>query len=254
MKSTNERYQMNEEKKHISCKTVICYILLLLSIPAYSQEWKEDLLAMNKAYINAKSFQMNVRVKSFATINDVHPLLDYKGKVASSNGNYFTDMMGRTTISNKQCLVVVDTKQKMILYKKNKGDSKPQSGFSIAQLDSAFILMDKNVKVSYLVNTTIEKKIQLVYKNNAIDKIELSIDPSKNTITQLVYYYNTNKPEYTNSAAKVIVVYTDVELNKIIDDSYFSVNKFISVKKDKIIPLKNYANYQVINQDEAQTP
>lgn len=235
-------------------KTLICCILLLNAVSAFAQDWKEDLLLMNKAYINAKSFQMNVEVKSFATINDVQPLLDYKGKVASSNGNYYTAMMGRTTIYNKQCVLVVDSKQKMILYKKNKSDVKPQGGFAMANLDSALIVMGKNVKVTYLQNNIAEKRIQIIYKNNSIDKLELSINPLNNTIVQLIYYYNTTKPEFNNSVYKVIVDYTNMELNKTIADSYFSENKFISVKKDKIIPLNNYAKYQVVNQDQTQTP
>ncbi len=220
----------------------------------YSQEWKEDLLAMNKAYISAKSFQMNIEIKSFTTAADTKPLFDYKGRAVSSEGNYYTSIMGRTTIFNKRSVLLVDDKQKIILYKKNKKDAKAQNGFSIAKLDSAMVLAGKNVQVKYLLNSAEEKRIQIAYKNSLIDKLELAINPDNNTIVQVVYYYNTENPEFNNSAAKVTVDYSDIVLNKPIADSYFSENKFITIKKNKITPLNNYAKYQVVDQDQTQTP
>lgn len=244
---------MKIEQK-ITGKALICFMLLLCIVPAYSQDWKEDLLKMNQAYLNAKSFQMDVEVKSYATLNDAKPLIDYKGKVASSIGNYYSSFMNRITLYNTRCVLVVDNNQKMILYKKSKGDIKRQSGFSIANLDSTLIVMGKNVKISYLQNTTAEKRMQLIYKNNALAKLELSINPVDNTIIQLIYYYDTKNPAFNNSAAKVIIDYSNVELNKAISDSHFSENKFIAIKKDKIIPLNIYSNYQLVNQDQTQTP
>ena len=161
-------------------------------------------------------------------------------------------MIGRITLQNKRCVLVVDNPQKMILYRKNNTENVNSSkgGFSLANLDSAMILMGKNVKVEYLVNTKQEKRIQLNYKEGKISKIEISINPIDNTIMELVYYYNTTA-DYSNSVAKVIIKYSNVELNKTISESMFSENNFISVKKDKIVALKEYQKYQVVNQSEA---
>lgn len=232
-------------------KLFICLMSLLTIFSSTAQDWKKDLLAMNKAYLDASSFSMNVQVQSYNLVSDITPQLNYKGKVASSKNNYYTSIMGKTSLYTQQCALLVDSKQKIILYQKNDGSRIPQGGFSIAQLDSAFILMGKNMSVKYLVNTASEKRLQLSYKDNMLSKVELSINPETNTITQLVYYYNTKHPAAGNSAEKVVVSYTGVELNKNIDNSLFSEKKYVTVKKNKVVPAQAYASYKLINPEES---
>ncbi|MCW3071739.1 MAG: hypothetical protein JWO44_1629 [Bacteroidetes bacterium] len=227
-------------------------ILLLMSAAMLSQNWKKDLLEMNKAYMNAKSFSMKVDVNSYAGLNDKKAFFRSAGEVVSSGSNYYTSMMGRITILNERCMLVVDHGQKMIVYKKNNPASAPRNGFTIASLDSSMVMMEKNVKVKYLQDNAKEKRIELTYKSGEIARMEIVLDPVTCLMREVVFYYNTSK-DYGNSLAKVVVTYTDTELDREVPDSFFSENNFLVSRKNEMLPLKKYEKYEVVNQSHSKS-
>ena len=232
------------------------WLLFLFFFQLYSihaQDWKADLLAMNKVYMESRSFKMNIVVKTFENKNDKSPVATYAGSVISANNNYYTVMMRKTTIYNKRCAIVIDDAQKIILYKKNKAQTPPQNFFSISNIDSAMIFFGKNVEIAYLVNNEKEKRIEIKYKSNTIEKMEISIDATNNTLKQIVYYYSSQPQMGSQSVEKVLVDYVNTQINKTISDEIFSESKYIKIKKDEVTPSDLYKKYEVINESAAQT-
>lgn len=237
----------------MNIKKIVSSFLIFSScaIPLIAQDWKADLLAMNKAYLDAKSFQMNIEVTSYANKNDATPILTANGKVFNANGSSYSEMVGKTTLLNQKCMLVVDNKQKMIIYKKvNKKESSVANGFSLAQIDSAVLFFGKNVYVNYISNTPKEKRLLIKYKNGNIDKIEMTINPVNNTLTEMIYYYNMQAPGYSQSVEKTVIRFMNIQLNNSIPESLFSESKYVIIKKSKVTASANYAKYKIINQDE----
>lgn len=236
---------MLNSKMKVILNTLLLFVIFSTDLSAQG-DWKKDIAEMNKTYMSASSYRMNIEVMSFAKKNDVKPFVIYKGEVAYSGTSFYSQMAGRVTIQNKKCFLVVDKKQKVILYRKNKKEQKIKNDvFSIANLDSALIYMEKSVTVKYLLNTAAEKRIIIEYKGGEIEKIEMVIDPKNNTLAELIYYYRNSE-----NAQMVKIRYSDLNINGTISGSYFSEAAYVTVKNNKVIATSKYQNFEVMDQSE----
>lgn len=236
--------------KKISSVTIFCSLWVL----TYGQDWKEDLLAMNRTYLTSNSFQMDIVVKSYVRESDTEPLMKASGKVASADGKSCSEMMGKVTLMNRKCILLVDNKQHIMLYKGIDSLSyKPMNGFSLANLDSMVMLFGANVEATYLINNNVEKRMSFQYREGNMTRMELAINPGNNTLTELTYYYNTKLSGNVSSVEKVIIEFNDIQLNRAINDSYFSETRFVDIRAGKVEPVSKYGDYQIVNQDETQT-
>lgn len=230
--------------------TIFCSLWLLTN----GQDWKEDLQAMNRTYLTANSFQMGIVVKSYVREDDTEPLMTASGKVASADGKSCSEMLGKVTLMNKKCILLVDNKQHIMLYKGIDSLSyKPMNGFSLANLDSMVMLFGTNVEATYLINSNIEKRMSFQFREGNMSRMELAINPSNNTLTTITYYYNTKLPGNVSSVEKVIIEFNNIQLNEAINDSYFSETRFVDIRAGKVMPVSKYSDYQIVNQDETLT-
>lgn len=242
---------MNKKIKYL---IALLGIFFGLSNISCAQDWKTDLLAMNKTYLNAQSFSMDVLVESYQNASDTKPVISYKGKVAKKNENYFTFMTGKTTIINKRCVLVIDDGQKMILYKENNSAKNEASNFfTLVNLDSAMILMTKETDVTYSAISPIESSIQITYKGNSGSKQEIIINKVTNTLSRITYY-SQNMDGNVKTSTKVVVKYSTIKLNESIPDDFFSEKKYITKKLGAISLSKNYSNYQLVNESQNIRP
>ena len=103
---------------------------------------------------------------------------------------------------------------------------------------------------TYLVNTSTEKKIQLILKSGEYSKIEVTINPIKNSLTQIVFY-RSSKNASEISAEKIVVNYTEVKINNDIPSSLFSEKKFVKKNGDKLELTSAYKNYRLIDENKS---
>lgn len=234
--------------KKIEYLITLIGLFISLSDICYAQDWKTDLLAMNKTYLNAQSFSMDVLVESYQNASDTKPVISYKGKVAKKDENYFTFMTGKTTVINKRCVLVIDDGQKMVLYKENNSTkNKGSDFFTLANLDSAMILMTKETDVTYSAISPIESSIQIAYKGNSGSKQEIIINKATNTLSRIIYY-SQNMDGNVKTSTKVVVKYSNIKLDESIPDDFFSEKKYITKKLGLISLSRNYSNYQLVNE------
>jgi hypothetical protein len=225
---------------------ILIFLLSFSFLTLFSQQEKDELKKMHAVYTSAGTFSMEINMNLFTTLSDVQPKQTANGKVYKNKDEYYSEMLGRITLVNNHCCLLIDKTQKLMIYSE---PSKGKTDKSLAEdspvPDSSIF---KNAKLHFLSQTSQLHVIELKYDHDAMyDKIEISIDPTTNYLTKVVYYYAKIKgkaPAY----AKTEINYTNIKLGEQIDNTVFSEKKFISVSKDKITPLSIYGSYEVIDQ------
>lgn len=237
---------MNFKKHYFS----IIFLVSACISNVYSQDWKADIRELNKTYLEAKSFSMDIIVETYENASDIKPVASYAGQVAKKEESYFTSMIGKITILNRHCILVVDNRQKIIVYKQNNNkNSQPSNFFTITNLDSALFLMTKDVDVKYLVNSTTEKCIQVTDKAMGGSKMEIWITPLKNTLNKIIYY-TENTEGNTKVMKKVVVKYNNMKVNNSIPDEVFSEKKYIKKNISGISLTSDFSKYELVNESE----
>lgn len=224
-------------------------IILLLLVAGLSsdlcaQNEKETLRAMYATYSSLSSLQMNVNVQLFAKSSDITPMQQSSGKVYKDGLNYFSEMMGRATLINKNCALIVDNSNRIIMYSEPEGKAKDQKTDDILP-DS--VLFGQS-KMKTLSNKDNHHCIEVKYDNDPqYDRIEMTVNTVNHTLEKIVYYFkpmNGRSPLFE----KLAISYTSIVINGDISSSVFSEKSFVSVSRNKVTPLGKYATYEVIDQ------
>jgi hypothetical protein len=226
-------------------------ILLCLPLCASAQEAKTEIRAMHEAYGKARSYSMNIETRIYRSAGDAAAFQTFKGKAMKSGFNYYSEMMGRTTLVNGKCCVLIDKSLKVLIYSEQE-QKKEAAKAEFDPLPDSVLFEDSEVKT--LSKTADAHVIELLCKiHPTYEKIELTINPKNHAMSRVRYFYRTvngRAPVY----AIVDVVYTQVLLNTEIPVSVFSERQFITVTKSTVQPSSAYTGYQVIDQRQYSLP
>ena len=227
-------------------KTGLLLLLLAFSLTVAAQTPVQLLLKMNETYGKAQSYSMNVEMKFFYGNNDVTPVNTSKGEVRKSGDLYYSSIMGKTTIVNKNCTVFIDDGQKLIVYSKS-GDHPSKPPVDDIPDTSSF---GSAVKYSYGKGTVTGERVIITPSDKTVySRIEVVINRKNFTLEEVAYYYPPAEDEQGASVQKVQVTYSSVALNNSIPDDFFSEKKFVVRSKGKLAGVGKYAAYQVVEQD-----
>jgi len=223
-------------------------LLLLMSFGVMAQTAREDLLNMNKLYRDAKSYTMNITVKLYQQGTEATPAATYKGAAKMSQGHYYVDMMGRSTILNDRYALVVDRNQKMILLR----DASPEQTKALRSMQQAInvdsLLKADKSEISYISNTAKEKRILILNPESGYQRIEISLDPTTLVLKQIVMEPQMDAKE-EGQVRKIQVEYSEVQVNQTVDATFFSERPYIQKKGKEFFPTALYKNYKVINEN-----
>ncbi|MDQ3112236.1 MAG: hypothetical protein M3R17_20315 [Bacteroidota bacterium] len=202
---------------------------------------------MHAVYATAKTFSMDIQVKLFGMATDAEAKQVADGKVYKDNAFYYSEMLGRITLVNDHCCLLVDKSQKLFIYSEpEKSELKNKSDEATSAIPDSTLF--KGATLRFISQTAEAHVIELKYADNKMyDKIEISIHPTTHHLLRVVYYYATVNGKIP-SYAKTDISYKNVQLNGIINRTVFSEKKFVTVTKDKITPLATYVSYEVIDQ------
>ena len=213
---------------------------------AHAQSPMQIVMKMNATYAAAKSYSMHVNMNMYMGTNDVTPISSGKGIVHKSGEMYFSSIMGKTTICNKECTVFIDEGQKQILYNRNPKAKNPNHQKNSEIPDTSEF--GRMAKYSFGVGNETSTRIvvipaeQLIYK-----KIELLINKTTFALEELVYYYSDNK-SFTSPLSIVRITYSSIQLNNSIPLTQFSEKNYVVRKAGTLTGTGNYASYEVIEQ------
>jgi outer membrane lipoprotein-sorting protein len=239
---------------------ILTFMLLLLLFPAMlcAQQGDiiKDLSKISETYAETEVFSMKVCMRF---IEKELVVTEQKGVVYRKENKFRTEFMGRTSLTNSHCRLLIDDDQKVLLYSDfsqatpSKAAEQGQADVMeelVQQLDELKIPSNgvKN-NYRYVENSSRAKRIQITSDDPNYDFIELTINPKNNTLTKLVYQY---KSTIDLPYHRIEILYQDINLGGKLNRNLFSETVYISGKADNVKPTAKYADYQVINKSTAQ--
>jgi hypothetical protein len=228
-------------------------LTFLLCNTIHAKDWKEDMKKLNNTYVSSQSFEMNVNVNMFEHGGDAKPMMSYSGKVAKTKNCYYSSMSGRTTVVNPTCSVLIDERQKMILYTTRPPKEKDKVKADVYQsmnLDSA--VMSK-AEVHYLTGGTDEICLEVKGKGLSSQRMDIYIDSRNYTLKRIVLFYSDEEAK-KSKMSKVVIEYSQTKLNNPIAASLFSENKYIVKKGSEIKPSDAFKKYQLVDESKPAQP
>jgi len=238
------------ETNNLRLKQILLIIFCSFSLAkAQAQDWVADMRKMNKVYEDAGSFSMNVTVAIFNDEKSKSSLTSYTGKMAMSGCCYYSEMMNRITIVNKETRLLIDKSQQMILFRKNTAAAAKRAAAQLPMPGNLDSLMRATSKGSYLVNTSVEKRILVTNSNTQYGRMEIVIDPNTYTLKQIVLYNTTG---IKDDPQKIIISYTAIQINGV-NENVFSEKKYVSIGKTKVSATEAFKKYKLINEDNTIT-
>lgn len=231
------------------------FIFLLLAfaavVPSAAQDAKAEIRAMHEAYGKASSYSMQIETRIYRGLADATPFQTFKGKALKSGVNYYSEMLGRTTLVNSKCCLLIDNSQKVLIYSEQE-QKKEAAKAQFEVLPDSVLFEDSEVKT--VSKTAQAHVIELLCKMHpTYEKVELTIDPRSHAMTRVRYFYRTvngRQPVY----ALVDIVYSQVQLNVQLAASLFSEKQFVTVTKTTVQPVAAFSAFQVVDQRQYSLP
>ncbi len=218
----------------LSCLTIV-----------WSQTPVQMIVSMNNAYGAASNYSMTLNMKFYMGNNDVTPVQSYTGEVAKNNDNYYSSIMGKTTIVNKHCTVFIDDGEKLIVYSKNDHVKKNNTPADLPDTS----LFGKSAKYSFGKGTDRSSRIIIIPSGQSFYKrIEVLINKTTFVLEEVIYEYKAEE-DPAGSIQKIVIKYSSVNLDAVISSDKFSEARFITHQKGKYSGVGKYSAYKVIEQD-----
>lgn len=208
----------------------------------------EVIREMNKRYINASSFSMNIQVDIYDNTNSSNAAQTFKGSACKRKENYFSKMMGQTTIVNERCLLLVDDDNKVIQYEKkeNSNDSHLKGMDIFSLLDS----LPKNFKSIQFAEESVDRyyiRFESLDTDPAYKNFTIEVDKNNFTFMGITYVM---KNEEDSPYDKIAIHYTDTKFDAPLADDVFSETKYIIKSKGKVAPSPAFSKYRLINKED----
>ena len=232
-------------------KIIFGCALLLLCQFAFAQETPLQVIGkMRKTYDDARSYSMHVTLRLFAKSQDASALVTAEGEVKVSGTNYYSSMLGKTTVVNDDYQLVTDEKQHVILV---------ATAHHANKRDRANTLLDSSLyegyQLKFLEQSPTLNRIEIIVNDPeaGYNSIQLHIDPSNYTLVKVEYYYKKGSPGMS-TYEKTTISYSNIKLNDKIPDSAFDSDEFFTQKKGELVQTPAYATYRLIDQRDKNIP
>jgi outer membrane lipoprotein-sorting protein len=218
-------------------------LLFILAFPFLLQagDPKQDYLALLASLAQIKSLSGKVTTVYYHKGAEQGYKTE-KGSFCMQEGKACISYAGLITMSNGKHRLTVDENKKVMMlnYATDKELLKEVYGSLPKPNDS---LIDKAVTISYADEG--QKVLKLVPKDRSqYEKIELETDQETHFLKKIVYYF---KPKGSSSPERIVIQYSEVELNGTIDEGRFSTSKFLSISSNSCKPLKPYNGYNIVD-------
>lgn len=217
------------------------YFLMPLFVS--SQTPVEDLSALSKKLGTLQSYDVTIDVKIFKN-KGASPAFSSTGRTIKNGTSYYLNMLNKKTIIDEDLMLVVDEKQKLLLYTAvTKEQVKLMSENKIFNVDS--LIKSSKSSFKYVMNTKEEKKIEILSKDEDIEKVLISINPKTSLMNSITYEYSAQGIKNTGNS-KVVISYTGFLLQPK-NPELFNQSKYVKKNGKQIVATGLYKNYKLIN-------
>jgi hypothetical protein len=222
-----------------------------VSFQIYSQNVKDEILNINKAYLKSKDIALETITKAY-TEDDSKPEKEMKTELYKLNENYLSKTGASETMINKKYKVNIDVNKKIIIISNiNTHQKNPDNSISNFDEKAFNVSMDtvltlyKEVKINKINATT--NQVEFIFKSGIYDIVKVSYD---NTTYIVKDYYVKLRPSGKSSKEKEILKYLITynyfpkeKLQKI----KFDESNYVIINKGNVTPVLKYSGFKIIN-------
>jgi hypothetical protein len=213
----------------------ICWLLFI--IPAYSQSFEKDMLAMETAYsgINDLYLEMDNSIwQDKVVVKEQNVKISKKGEL------YLYEMDDATMLINTEYILMIDHLSKTII--KDKWTKEKARALAQQHIPILEDIEKKYPLIVYAGEINNYKEYTLENKEIQLSKVEISFESKTGFMRKVRYYYN---PNLVNKE-----VYTELKMNVIntkpsFKESDFSEKQFIAQEGKQFKGIGKYSNYTV---------
>jgi len=230
-------------------RTGILIVIMIIAVNnSYGQEFLQDMQKMYDAYKGTANFSMNI---IFNIYNKKSPSLPevQKGVVKKLGALYYTKFYDNEMVVGKKYTIMVDYSAKEVYAFIS--DKSFQPGLKDYKIPDSLNYLNKKVEYKGIVNGS--KCYILKNPTLEITKYEIYLDAKTGFLSKLVYIYNQNEKQVDYGATKIETDYLNVDLQTIPAETFFSTDKFISVKSGKLALGPAYTGYTLIDLTKKET-
>ncbi|MBA4241930.1 MAG: hypothetical protein C0448_14485 [Sphingobacteriaceae bacterium] len=222
---------------------VICFFSLTHIVGVYGQTVTDDLIAMGKKFNGLKAYDMTVDMKVYSYGPNPKVTFSSTGRTIKSGDKFYMNVMNRKTIINNNIMLLVDGKQKLMMYRlitdeEMKKISAPQN----INIDS--LVKSQKTVAKYLVNNDVVKKVQIETGNDDIKTIIMSFHPTTYVINEIVYLYSEDVQKGTGNS-KVIITYSNFSM-ECKSNELFNQSRYIKIDGKKVTAQEAYKKFKLI--------
>jgi hypothetical protein len=213
--------------------------MLFINISS-AQNYKEDLKLMNKRYATLENFYTEMSMKNYGTATSKQPNFIQAGKIRIQNFQFYYTFDDMDMLINKKYSIMVDKKNKTIVYKKLA--KAPKAG----DQDLETIMPDFD-KVMEVYDSVVYKgnkngiKHYTIYPKMQFKSVELFLR-TDGVITKLVYYYSQN----ATNMKKIVIEFNNSTITPTFSKNQFSEKKYFTISGSNATPANSYKNYKLL--------
>lgn len=210
------------------------------------------LLAQKDDFINKYKtvFETMSRTNSFSTqvkIDVFAQNIPYKAKPIKTvdasmqicNGTYYYKLYRMEYLFTKNLSVLLDHNKRRIIYSKVEQSTDKLFEQFVFKPDS---ITSNNDSIVIKKNKEGESYFTIYSSKNMISKMDIYFNSNSTFLSKVIYYYNT---KFFDTEQSVVLNYSNTKIN---DNTItpVAINKFIIKKGDNYYPNSNYSSYSVI--------
>lgn len=200
-----------------------------------AQDIKNDLVQMNKTYLESKSYSTTILVKFYSDLEEDSSEISYDGYIKKQKKCFISELNNRVVLYNKSCGLIIDDNSDNIVYSQ-----------SLTDTSHAEMLIDSTLftgmNLNYVSNDNDHKTIRIKYSNTTYDSIDIVINSKKYFLEKVTYYY---KKYEELQFPKVEIYYLATTIDENIPASIFSESNFITIKNSVISGVGTRSKYKV---------
>lgn len=207
---------------------------------SFAQDYKADLKLMNKRYATLENFYTEMSIKNYATVKSKQPNFVQVGKIRIQDFQFYYTFDDMDMLINKKYSIMVDKKNKTIVYKKLA--KAPKAG----DQDLETIMPDFD-KVMEVYDSVVYKgkkdgvKHYIIYPKLQFKSVELFLK-TDGVIKKIVYYYEPNMV----NMKKVVIEFNKSTITPTFVKNQFSEKKYFTMSGSTATTTSSYKNYKLL--------
>lgn len=217
-------------------------VVFVLPSSAIAQDFKEALLKMKALYAGAPRLHVIMSVKAFDSASPSTLFYDQKAEVKKEAENYFYNFDGVEMLLNENYLLMLNHKQKQILYTKK--NAMPSGQFKNSFQFNLDSILSVYGKYSYVDTKNGMNHFRITHKKGAsIKQTEMYFTVDSGKISRIEYLYP--------SGQQVTIQFELLDKEPSFETMAFSEREYIIVNDTQVLPVPKWNNYKLVNGEES---